>query len=293
MYNPFKEKIEDRESDIQLISAILNGSRKDLESLILRHQAWIYNIALKMVLDPGDAEDVTQEILIKLITKLSLFDPEKASFRTWLYRIVVNHVINMKKRTYETIFRSFEESALRVAEIPDQSIAGLPEKGVMLEELAIKCWMAVLLCLNRKHRLVFILGGIFEVTDTVGSEMMNTSKSNFRKMLSRARTKIDHFMQQNCGLMDPSNPCQCNRKLKGFIKSGFVQPDRMAFAGNTGLKIKDIIHENSDHDDAALVLKSIQQFQYHPFYDAPEFKTWLNTLLTTKDLSQLISDQQH
>lgn len=291
MYNPFKEKIEAQESDIQLIRGILNGSRKDLERLVYRHQAWIYNIALKMVLDPGDAEDVTQEILIKLITKLSLFDPEKAAFRTWLYRMVVNHVINMKRRTYEVVIDSFEESVSRVAKIPDQSISGLPESRVMVEELAIKCWTAVLLCLNRKHRVVFILGCIFDVTDTVGSEIMETSRSNFRKMLSRARTKIDHFMQQNCGLMDPSNPCHCNRKLNGFIENGFVNPDQIAFVRDTGRKIKEIIREKSENDDGTNVLKSIRQYQSHPFYDAPEFMSWIDSVLQTKDLRRLIADQ--
>jgi|GEM_PF-5067925 len=56
-----------------------------------------------MVLDPYDAEDVTQEILIKMITKLPAYDSGKAAFRTWLYRIVVNRVINMKKKKYEEV----------------------------------------------------------------------------------------------------------------------------------------------------------------------------------------------
>src|SRR5438067_13843326 len=47
-----------------------------------------------------DAEDVTQEILIKLTTKLSTYEG-RSSFRTWLYRIAVNHVLNIKRRRVE------------------------------------------------------------------------------------------------------------------------------------------------------------------------------------------------
>lgn len=51
-----------------------------LERLNLRHQAWIYNIAVRMVFGPQDAEEVKQEALIKAVTRLS-------KLRTWLYRI--------------------------------------------------------------------------------------------------------------------------------------------------------------------------------------------------------------
>ena len=53
-----------------------------------------------MVYHPYDAEDATQEVLIKLLTKLSTFEG-RSSFRTWLYRIVVNHVLNMKRARAE------------------------------------------------------------------------------------------------------------------------------------------------------------------------------------------------
>jgi RNA polymerase sigma factor (sigma-70 family) len=53
-----------------------------------------------MLYRPEDAEDVTQEILIKVIAKLSKF-AGRSSFRTWLYRIVVNHILNLKRRERE------------------------------------------------------------------------------------------------------------------------------------------------------------------------------------------------
>jgi DNA-directed RNA polymerase specialized sigma24 family protein len=55
MYNPFIEKIDRDEDDLELIKASLEGNQEALEKLILRHQAWIYNIAFKMVMDHDDA----------------------------------------------------------------------------------------------------------------------------------------------------------------------------------------------------------------------------------------------
>src|SRR6185295_13797883 len=106
MFNPFTEAMNGDFLDTDLVEQAKNGDRAALEKLILRHQAWIYNIAVRMVFQPHDAEEVTQEVLIKVITKLSTFKGE-SKFRTWLYRIAANHVLNMKRRRTETQHLTF------------------------------------------------------------------------------------------------------------------------------------------------------------------------------------------
>lgn len=70
MHNPFTE-IVDESTGCELIEQAKNGSKSAVEKLVLRHQAWIYNIAIRMVFYPQDAEEVTQEVLIKAITRLT------------------------------------------------------------------------------------------------------------------------------------------------------------------------------------------------------------------------------
>jgi RNA polymerase sigma-70 factor (ECF subfamily) len=82
MHNPFHEKIKGHESDIDYIERALEGDAEALTALILRHQSWIFNIALNMTGNIHRAEDITQEILIKTIAKLSTYDQKKAAFRT-------------------------------------------------------------------------------------------------------------------------------------------------------------------------------------------------------------------
>jgi DNA-directed RNA polymerase specialized sigma24 family protein len=79
--NPLADIPAGDADDQDLIRHIKQGSREALELLIARHQAWIYNIALRMVYNPQDAEDATQEILIKLLTTLSTFEG-RSKFRT-------------------------------------------------------------------------------------------------------------------------------------------------------------------------------------------------------------------
>src|SRR6516162_5902630 len=101
MFNPFSEVANSGSADAELVQQAKNGDRSALEKLVLRHQAWIYNIAVRMVFQPQDAEEVTQEVLVKVITKLRTFRGD-GKFRTWLYRIAANHVLNMKRHRAET-----------------------------------------------------------------------------------------------------------------------------------------------------------------------------------------------
>src|ERR1700687_5817938 len=118
MFNPLAEKSKSNTSDEELVEQAKNGDRAALEELVLRHQAWIYNIAVRMVFQPQDAEEVTQEVLVKVITNLSTFRGE-SKFRTWLYRIAANHVLNMKRRSAETQTLTFAKYGAAIDRTPD------------------------------------------------------------------------------------------------------------------------------------------------------------------------------
>jgi DNA-directed RNA polymerase specialized sigma24 family protein len=85
--NPLAEAAPTERKDQNLVARARSGDRKVLEDPVREHQGWIYNIALRMLLHPQDAEDATQEILIKAVTRLSSFEGRSA-VRTWLCRIV-------------------------------------------------------------------------------------------------------------------------------------------------------------------------------------------------------------
>src|SRR6266478_10245447 len=104
--NPFIDNAPTDLEDRALVARARSGSREALEELVRRHQGWIYNIAVRMLYHPHDAEDATQEILIKAVIRLASFEG-RSGFRTWLYRIVVNHVLNMNRGRLEQTSISF------------------------------------------------------------------------------------------------------------------------------------------------------------------------------------------
>ncbi|HOO70682.1 MAG TPA: RNA polymerase sigma factor [Spirochaetota bacterium] len=279
MYNPFIENKNQNEDDNTLIEEALQGKEEALEKLILRHQAWIYNIAFKMVMDHDDACDITQEILVKVITKLANYNPLKAAFRTWLYRIVANHVLTMQTKKFEHRIHDFDTYVGLIDNIPDHRNFAHPEAILLEEELKTGCMMGMLMCLDRRERLIFLLGAVFNVTDVVGSEIMEISRDNFRKILSRSRSKVYAYMNGQCGHVNPDNPCRCSLKVKSFFDLGMMDPSSLRYHKPDHKKIKDLIETHFSDFTESFYEPFLEHFRSQPFYDPPDMVRWLRNML--------------
>jgi RNA polymerase sigma factor (sigma-70 family) len=230
--NPLADNTPTDQEDQNLVARARSGDRRALEDLIQRHQGWMYNIALRMLYHPQDAEDATQEILVKVMTGLSSFEG-RSSFRTWLYRIVVNHVLNMKRGRVEHASTEFASYGAALDATPDLDLADSKEASaeirILVTETMLSCTSGMLLCLDREQRLSYILGAIFEVSDTLAAEVLEISPENFRQRLARARRDLRNFMNDKCGLVNQANPCRCAKKTRGFIQAGHVDPENLLF----------------------------------------------------------------
>ncbi|HEY1065979.1 MAG TPA: RNA polymerase sigma factor [Pirellulales bacterium] len=285
MPNPFAEVI-DETTDFDLIEQAKNGRRDALEKLVLRHQAWIYNIAVRMVFHPHDAEEVTQEVLIKAVTRLSSFQGQ-SQFRTWLYRIAVNHVLSTQRRGGETAAPTFSDYATAIngtpdLDPPDRNTASV-DAALLVEEAKLSCTTGMLLCLDRKQRLIFTLGEIFQVSDTVGGELLEISPDNFRQSLARARRDLSQFMHGQCGLVNAKNPCRCPKKTRGFIEAGHVDPQRLQFAQPYVQRIGESVGGVVRVVDEAVEAQAAAVFREHPFLEPHDPLAWLRRLLDQGD----------
>ena len=152
-----------------------SGDRKALEDLLERHQGWIFNIALRMLYHPQDAEDATQEILVTILTRLSSFEG-RSSFRTWLYRIAVNHLLNIRRSRVEDPAINFRMYGEELDKTPDLDLPDpegpFPDSNLLVSEVMLACTSGMLLCLDREQRMAYILGGILSVSDTVAAEVL-------------------------------------------------------------------------------------------------------------------------
>ncbi|MEP5601282.1 MAG: RNA polymerase subunit sigma-70, partial [Algibacter sp.] len=103
------------------------------------------------------------------------------------------------------------------------------------------CTTGMLLCLSKEHRMIYILGEMFEIDHNLGAEILGITPGNFRIKLMRTRKELYNWMNKKCGLVNVNNPCRCSKKTKGYIAAGKVDPNNLKF--NTRYESK--IHELS------------------------------------------------
>ncbi|MGH7315752.1 MAG: RNA polymerase sigma factor [Candidatus Rokuibacteriota bacterium] len=262
-----------------------SGEGDALDALVRRHQPWIYNIAVRMLYHPQDAQDATQEILIKALTSLSSFEGRSA-FRTWLYRIAIRHVLNTKRGRLEPKMLSFSCYGHGLdntpdLDLPDDSSAPV-EVRLLVDEAKITCTTGMLLCLDRGQRLVYILGEIFAVSDAVGAELLEIGRENFRQRLARARRDLHNFMNDKCGLVNQANPCRCAKKTRGFVQAGYVDPRSLLFARQRVQQVREVVPRTRE---ALMTLddRCAETYREHPFHESPDLLRALRRLVASPD----------
>lgn len=255
------------DSNEDLVQRVVNGDVEALEKLVINVKDSIYNLSLRMLWNPADAEDVTQEILIKVISNLSQFRNE-SKLSTWVYRIASNYLITTRKRGLEHQELSFEmlENGIKEGYIPKSPVDVFDaDRNILTEELKVSCTHAMLLCLSREERIVYILSAIFNVKSSEGAMILDIRPDAYRKRLSRAKEKMRGFMEKNCGLVNHQT-CECNKRIEVAIENRRINPKQLIFVNKmvTRDKVMQSIDEMEGFDQASAV------FQSNPYYLAPE-----------------------
>jgi len=254
----------------ELIAAAIAGDQASLEAIVRAVQDRIYGIAIRMLWHPEDARDATQEILIRVVTQLGTFKGESA-FSTWVYRIAVNHLLNIRKSRLESQNYTFARFGSELDAGLEESIAGdemAPEERVLVEEIKVGCTLGMLTCLDREHRLAYILGEILEMPSPEAASILEISETAYRKRLSRARAEIIEFTRRKCGLVNESNHCHCRRRLKSALDTGRIVAGKPLFAlpVTEGEKTETIRHVRQLEE----MRRIAAIYRSHPRFQVPE-----------------------
>jgi RNA polymerase sigma-70 factor (ECF subfamily) len=118
--------------ETDLIRLAKTGDQEAFGALVGRHQRYVYNLALRVVGNPQEAEDLAQEAFLRAWVAIANFRRE-SQFRTWLFRIVTNLFYNRLPSLRRELFELGEEC---LAGIPDDNPADLnPASGLEAEEV--------------------------------------------------------------------------------------------------------------------------------------------------------------
>ena len=208
------------------------GDKRALGKLCRELQHPIYRLALRMLSSPEDAEDATQEVLVRIVTNLGTFEG-RSRFMTWVYTVATRQLLRTRKRLVESSVRGADAFAAALdaglGPIPDD-VEGHAEYEELCAEVRISCTYGMLLCLSREVRLAYILGDLMGMTDRDGAEVCEVTPAAFRKRLSRARKTMRRIIANRCGLVSEENPCRCGGQIAGGERLGVLERGNLKLA---------------------------------------------------------------
>lgn len=261
------DNIENKELLI-LIEQATAGNKDALETIILSVQDLVFNLSLRMLGTFPDAEDASQDILLKVITHLSSFKQD-SSFSTWVFSIAVNHLKNYKKHMFAKFPLSFEfygDDILngKIDDVPD--LTQDVEKSILAEELKMSCTNVMLQCLDVESRCIFILGTMFKVDSRIAGDILGITAEAYRQRLSRIRKKMADFLRDYCGEYG-NGKCHCIDRVNYAIQNHRISPAHLDFTAATPIPPKTMLEVKEameSIDDLS------EEFSFCKTYQSPE-----------------------
>ena len=194
MSNQLDEKI--------LIKNAVNGDQNAMAILVESHSAPIYSLAIKMLQNEEDAEDILQETFIIMIKKLNTFSG-KSSLYTWLYRIATN--LTLGKLRSKTIVNQDSD----INNLSESSYLGKdirkwinPMEEEQDQSLMKSCLEQAISKLPESYRSVFIMRDVEKNSTRQTAEILGLSEANVKVRLMRDRLYMRDRLAENMKCVD-------------------------------------------------------------------------------------------
>ena len=178
------------------IKATLRGDSTAFEKLFRANERNVYNLALKMLKNPEDALDISQEAFIKAYQSLSDFRAD-SRFSVWIYRITYNMCVDFlrKKAKYNETQLTVEDEdgSLTQIELPD--LRNLPEDAAVRKELR-KTIRESIEELPQNHREIFMLREVTDMSYADIADVLGISEGTVKSRIARARNALIKILLQ-------------------------------------------------------------------------------------------------
>jgi RNA polymerase sigma-70 factor, ECF subfamily len=209
--SPQKSAAPGAATETQLIARAQKGDEEAFAALFEAHKRRVYSLCLRMLGNPTEAEDLTQEAFLQLFRKIATFRGESA-FSTWLHRLAVNVVLmHLRKKGLNQISldeteNSQGEPIKRDYGDDDQRLVGSVDRIGLNRAISE---------LPPGYRTVFILHDVEGYEHNEIAEIMNCSIGNSKSQLHKARLKLREWFQQHQSQGGRRSPAQVAREARG------------------------------------------------------------------------------
>ncbi len=197
----------------EVVSLALDGNQLAVREIVSALESPIFNLAYRMMVSIEDAEDASQEALLKIITHLSQWD-KTSQFSTWAWRVAINRMLDYRDSQYR---KSRYSSEVFIEDIESAELAERPEDALVVSRVKMGCAAAMLQVLDGKSRAVYLLGEVLELSGREVSEIVDMSEAAVRQSLSRSRTKLRSILD-HCGVVNSKANCSCEGRVN-FAKT--------------------------------------------------------------------------
>ena len=175
------------ETDEQLVRKSQQDDERAFGELVSRYESKVYSLALKMLRNPEDAEDVLQDTFLRAYRGIKSFKGN-STFSTWIYRITANSALmRLRKRQLPTV--SIDDADEREAPINIADWAPGPVEQMLNQETQAAMTEAID-ALPPEFRQVFVLRDIEELSNAEVAEILDLSVAAVKSRLHRARLKV-------------------------------------------------------------------------------------------------------
>jgi RNA polymerase sigma-70 factor (ECF subfamily) len=176
-------------SDLELAQQSASGDTEAFEQIYRRHFRRVYALCLRMLGDPTQAEDLTQDVFVNLFNKIGSFRGESA-FTTWLHRMTVNQVLMYFRKASTRSELTTEEG-----ETPVQIVRGTEDPNAMpvVDRIALERAIALL---PPGYRTVFILHDVEGYDHDEIARTLGVSEGTSKSQLHKARLKLRTLIRQ-------------------------------------------------------------------------------------------------
>lgn len=181
-----------------LIEKAKSGDAKAFEALIINYEKLVYNVIYRMMGNPEDTYDLSQETFIKVYTKLNQFDGT-SQFSTWLYRIATNTCLDeLRRRKGKETFSidqaiESEDSYIH----PEQEDKNENVEREIIEKEKAHIIQMALNEVNEKNRAVLILRDIQQLSYDEIAQSLDISLGTVKSRISRGREQVKKILMQD------------------------------------------------------------------------------------------------
>lgn len=182
------------QDDRELIRRCIAGDDRSWEQLVRLHLSRTYNLCYRFTGNPAEAEDLTQEVFLKVFRMLNTFDPSQAQFATWLNRITRNHLVDHYRRTsHDRATSSLDDDEAGIT--PKAGSASEPMAGLEQRERA-DLVQSALARLSPEMREVVILRDLQELDYAEIARIIEAPEGTVKSRLNRGRLELARVLKR-------------------------------------------------------------------------------------------------